>query len=130
MTKNRHLLDAFYLQAHLLFYPLSYLTFFPEVRLDLLGVGQSLTIDGAMWITLIACCCAILSARGDYDLGPMGRAGAAVLMIGFCLLVPIMFGFIALALLMTALGGFFEMVSMFWKAGLFFGFLWLYITAE
>lgn len=51
-------------------------------------------------------------------------------MIGFCLLVPIMLGFIALALLMTAFGGFFEMVPMFWKAGLFFGFLWIYMTAE
>jgi hypothetical protein len=129
MTKNRRLTDAFYLLAHLTFYPLAYLTFFPEVRLDLFGIGQNFTIDGGMWATLIACCCAIISAKGDYDLGPMGRAGSAFLMIIFCLLTPFLFGFVALTLMLIATGGLVEMLPYLWKAALFFGFLWFYMTA-
>jgi hypothetical protein len=41
-----------------------------------------------------------------------------------------MIGFIAIALLATSFGGLSDMLPFLWKPALFFGFLWVYMTAK
>lgn len=121
--------DFCLMMAHLAFYPLAYFTMLPSMREDLLGISQRASIEGLFWIALCVCGYVVLGARTSTGRGPLANFGAIVFTVGLCVLTPVMMAFTAMALV-TFAGGGFQAVAIWWKAALFFLFLWLYLNPE
>ena len=108
--------------ANFAFYPLSYFTLFPEVRRDLLGLGEGLMIDGPLHIALFVSGWATMVLAKGREHGPLAHAGIMFNAVVFCLLYPIVYGFAAMTLVAFAVGGP-EVLLILWKGVLYFGFL-------
>ena len=116
------LLDLGMCLANLAFYPLSYFALIPEVRRDLLGLGEGLLIDGPLYSALFVSAFATLASARGRNHGPLARAGIFFNLIVFCLLLPIVFGFAWMTFVTFALGGP-EVLLILWEGILYFGFL-------
>lgn len=109
--------------ANLAFFPLSYFAIIPEVRRDILGLGEGLLIDGPLYLGLfVSAFATLVSARGRRR-GPLARAGIVFNVVVFCLLLPIVIGFTAMAFVTFALGGP-KILVILWEGIVYFGFLW------
>ena len=108
--------------ANFAFFPLSYFTLFPEVRRDLLGIGEGLLIDGPMHVALLVSGWATLRLAKGRKYGRLAYAGIMFNAVVFCLLYPIVFGFAAMTFVTFAVGGP-EVLLILWKGILYFGFL-------
>ena len=128
-TKPNLVKDFCLMLAHLAFYPLAYFTLLPSMREDLLGISQSAGMGSLFWMALCVCAYTILKVRSSTDVGPLANFGAIAFTVGLCVLTPAMFAFAAMALV-TFAGGGFQAVAIWWKAALFFLFLYMYLNTE
>ena len=108
--------------ANLAFFPLSYFTLLPEVRRDILGLGEGLMIDGPLHIALFVSAWATLALAKGRKHGRLAHAGIIFNIIIFCLMIPIVFLFAAMIFVGFAIRGP-EVLLFFWKGVLYFGFL-------
>lgn len=122
-SRSRHFLaDLGMCLANFAFYPLSYFTLFPEVRRDLLGLGEGILIDGPLHVALFVSAWAMMVLARGREHGPLAHAGIMFNAVVFCLLYPIVYGFAAMTLVTFAVGGP-EVLLILWKGVLYFGFL-------
>jgi hypothetical protein len=130
MTKPTPLFtDPCLLLVHLLFYPLAYFALLPEVRWDLLGVGQSIIVDGLLWVSLLTSGYMIMRVKRQAQVGPLARYGTIIFFLGICILTPFIIGFAVLAFV-SFVGGGFDGLMIWWKGLLSFGLLWVYFSKE
>ncbi|MEH6739080.1 MAG: hypothetical protein V7695_11135 [Sulfitobacter sp.] len=130
MTKpTPFLTDLCLLLLHLPFYPLAYFTLLPEVRWDLFGVGQSIIVDGLLWLSLLTSGYMIIRVKRQAHVGTLARYGTIIFFLGICILTPFIIGFAVLAIV-SFVGVGFEGLMIWWRSLLFFGFLWVYFSKE
>lgn len=129
MRKTPFLEDLLLCVGQLAFFPLSYFTLLPEIRLDLLGLGQSMMIEVVLWLLLIASSYCMIAFRLSASAGPLSRYAFIAVLLLFVITIPITLGFAAMSVVGFAVGGF-DYLYYFWKPVLFFGFLWFWFTVD
>lgn len=121
--------DFGFLVAQLAFVPLSIITLISESRHELVGLGDDLFTMTLLWSALLVSGFFTFAAKNIPAPGRLTVAGIIILMIVFCLTIPITLGFAAMAIVTFAVGGP-EILFILWKGILFFGFVSLWFNSN
>lgn len=107
------------------YFPLAVLLFLPEARLEFMGLGQSLAIDGAIWALLLASMFIMArSANGDHC-GRLEGWGHILFILAIICMVPFLIG-MAIFIGLAFVGGGIDGLILVWKPALVFGFaVWI-----
>lgn len=103
------------------YFPLAVLLFVPEVRLEFLGLGQSLAIDGAIWAMFLASMVIITRSVKSETRGRLEGWGHILFILAIICMVPLFFG-MAIFVGLAFVGGGADGLMLVWKPALVFGF--------
>lgn len=113
--------DLLNMMGFLAYFPIAYFLFMVEARVKLLGLGQSLIIDGGLWIAFLCAMILIFRSTREQAKGRLESYRIVFFTLSIILMIPLFFG-VAIFVGLAFVGGGIDGLMLTWKATLVFGF--------